>query len=84
MLSQDITLDKLIADIDQQIEILSAIAGDNPILIEQLRLLNEARELLRYQELEMNRLAELIDPDELLDHATMIDRYADEASDKAV
>ncbi len=59
MISQEITLDKLIADIDQQIEILTAIANDNDnaILTEQLRLLNESRKTLLFQELEMNRLA---------------------------
>ena len=57
MISQEITLDKLIADIDQQIEILIAIANDNAILTEQLRLLNESRKTLLFQELEMNRLA---------------------------
>lgn len=77
MISDEITLDKLIDDIDQQLEILSAIAGDNAILVEQLRLLGEARELLLSQDLEMNRLAELIDPDDLSDHSTVIDRYAD-------
>ena len=42
MISQEITLDKLIYDIDQQIEILTAIANDNAILTEQLRLMLEA------------------------------------------
>ena len=73
MISEDITLDKLIADIDQQIEILVAIAADNPILLEQLRLLNESREKLLFQELEMVRLAELIDPDESSEQLTIID-----------
>ena len=73
MISEDITLDKLIADIDQQIEILVAIAADNPILLEQMRLLNESREKLLFQELEMVRLAELIDPDESGDQLTIID-----------
>ncbi|MFT7222017.1 MAG: hypothetical protein ACI8Z1_003640 [Candidatus Azotimanducaceae bacterium] len=73
------TLDKLIDDIDQQIEILLAIAGDNAILVEQLRLLHEAREFLRYQELEKSRLLDLLDPDLLLDHTTMIDQFADES-----
>jgi|TARA_B100001971_G_scaffold209434_1_gene233010 hypothetical protein len=76
MISQEITLDKLITDIDQQIEILTAIANDNAILTEQLRLLNEARETLLFQELEMNRLAELIDPDDIGDRMTIIDRYS--------
>ncbi len=76
MISEDITLDKLISDIDQQIEILTAIAADNPILLEQLRLLNESRELLMFQELEMNRLSELIDPDEMTDHVTIIDKQS--------
>lgn len=79
MLSEDITLDKLIDDIDQQIEILLAIAGDNAILVEQLRLLHEAREFLLYQELEKSRLLDLLDPDLLLDHTTMIDQFADES-----
>ena len=79
MISDDINLDKLIEDIDTQIEILIAIAADNPILTEQLRLLNESREKLLSQELEMNRLAELIDPDIDNLNATLIDRLADEA-----
>jgi len=79
MLSEDITLDKLIDDIDQQIEILLAIAGDNAILVEQLRLLHEAREFMLYQELEKSRLLDLLDPDLLLDHTTMIDQFADES-----
>ena len=78
MLSEDITLDKLIADIDQQIEILLAIAADNPILVEQLRLLNESRELILFQSLEMGRLADMIDPDLLNDQLTIIDRQADD------
>jgi hypothetical protein len=78
MISDDITLDKLLSDIDQQIEILTAISQENPILVEQLRLLNESRELLLWQELENQRLAELIDPDDLMDHATAIDRLADQ------
>lgn len=81
MISEDITLDKLVADIDQQIEILAAIAAENPILTEQLRLLHESRELLLFQELEMNRLAELIDPDNIHDHATMIDRHGAQQAD---
>ena len=79
MISDEISLDTLIEELDQQIEIIAAIAGDNAILVEQLRLLNESRDMLLYQDLEMGRLAELIDPDDLADHATMIDRYADSA-----
>lgn len=74
MVSPNINLDKLIDDIDQQIEILFAIAGDNPILTEQLRLLQESREIILNQELEIERLADLIDPDDFLDHSTLIDR----------
>ena len=74
MISDDITLDKLINDIDQQIEVLTAIAKDNLILNEQLRLLNESSDVLRAQELEISRLAELID-DQLLDERlSIIDR----------
>ena len=44
MISQEIALDKLIDDIDVQIEILTAISDNNAILSEQLRLLYESRE----------------------------------------
>ncbi len=78
MISQEITLDKLIEDIDSQLEILTAIAADNAILNEQLRLLNETRELLLSQELEMNRLADLIDPDVDHQQASIHDQLVDE------
>ena len=78
MISDDITLDKLINDIDQQIEVLTAIAKDNLILNEQLRLLNESSDVLRAQELEISRLAKLID-DQLLDERlSIIDRQTAE------
>ena len=82
MISDDITLDKLINDIDQQIEVLTAIAKDNLILNEQLRLLNESSDVLRAQELEISRLAELID-DQLLDERlSIIDRQTAEGHHK--
>ncbi len=77
MLSENITIDKLIYDIDQQIEILTAIANDNAILAEQLRLLLESREMIINQQLETERLADLIGSDNITDHATIIDRYRD-------
>lgn len=77
MISQNITIDKLISDIDNQIEILTAIANDNAILTEQLRLLLEAREMILNQELEMDRLAELIDPENMDDYSTIIDRRSE-------
>lgn len=78
MLSENISIDKLINDIDQQIEILTAIANDNAILTEQLRLLLESRETILNQQLETARLTELIGPDNITDHATIIDRYRDQ------
>ena len=77
MISAEITLDKLVADIDQQIEVLTAIANDNAILSEQLRLMHESRELLLSQEMEISRLVELIDPDEFNDHTTLIEKHSD-------
>ncbi len=74
MVSQNINMDRLLEDIDNQIEILVAIAGDNAILIEQLRILQESRDLIVAQELEIARLEELIDPDDLSDHSWTIDR----------
>ena len=74
MISGDIDLDKLVDDIDQQIEVLSAIAADNAILNEQLRLLHACREALLNQSLEITRLAELIDPDDEVDLTTLMER----------
>jgi|TARA_B100001971_G_scaffold35463_2_gene30527 hypothetical protein len=77
VISQEITLDKLIEDIDQQIEIISAIANENAILLEQLRLLQESRELLVNQDMEISRLVEVIDPDVFSDHSTLLERNAE-------
>ena len=73
MISEDITLDKLINEIDQQIEILTAIAQDNLILNEQLRLLNESKDMLLIQELEIRRLSELIDDELLVERLSIIE-----------
>ena len=78
MITDNITFDKLLSDIDLQIEVLNAIAADNPVLNEQLRLLLESREMLLFQEMEMHRLEDLIDQDELGDHTAIIDQQADE------
>ena len=80
MIGDDIDVDKLLAEIDQQIEILLAIVGDNAILTEQLRLLYEAREIIVSQELEIERLAELIDPDDLEDFSTLSEKKVDEGN----
>ncbi|MFT4797317.1 MAG: hypothetical protein ACJAYE_000100 [Candidatus Azotimanducaceae bacterium] len=73
MISGDIDLDKLLEDIELQVEILSAIAADNAILNEQLRLLQATREALIGQEQEISRLAEMIDPDNDMDFSTMME-----------
>ena len=80
MLTENITLDKLITDIEQQIDILSAIANDNPILNEQLRLLHESKELILNQELEIGRLAELMGNENLEYQSTIVDQL-DETSE---
>ena len=73
MISGDIDLDKLLEDIEQQVEILSAIAADNAILNEQLRLLQATRDALIGQEQEISRLAEMIDPDNDMDFSTLME-----------
>ena len=80
MLSENINLDKLVTDIEQQIDIISAIAADNAILNEQLRLLHEAREMISNQQLEIERLAEIIGSENFGDHLTIIDQL-NEASE---
>ena len=74
MLSDQVDRDKLIADIEQQIEILTAIAADNPILLEQLRLLQEARGVIEEQQLELEMLAEQLDPDADNHMLSIVDR----------
>ena len=78
MISEDITLDKLINEIDQQIEVLTAIAQDNLILNEQLRLLSESKDILLIQELEIRRLSELIDDEFLAERLSIIEREAED------
>ena len=78
MISQEIALDKLIDDIDVQIEILTAISDNNAILSEQLRLLYDSREQLLGQNLEISRLSELIDPDNLHDHTTQFEHQVEQ------
>ena len=58
MITEDINRVKLIADIDQQIQILPVIAQDNPILTDQLGLRHEAREAVLNQQLKIARLAD--------------------------
>jgi len=79
LITDNITFDKLLSDIDLQIEVLNAIAADNPILNEQLRLLLESREMLVLQEMEMHRLEDVIEQNDLGDHSAIIDQQADEA-----
>ena len=78
MITDNITFDKILSDIDLQIEVLNAISADNPILNEQLRLLLESREMLVFQEIEIHRLEDLIDQDELSDHTARSDQQADD------
>jgi hypothetical protein len=78
VISQEIALDKLIDDIDVQIEVLTAISDDNAILSEQLRLLHESREQLLSQNLEISRLSELIDPDHIHDHTTQFEHQIEQ------
>tara|TARA_B100002051_G_scaffold270126_1_gene302515 strand:- start:643 stop:1080 length:438 start_codon:yes stop_codon:yes gene_type:complete len=78
MISDNITLDKLLSDIDQQIEILTAMAQDNLILNEQLRLLNESRDFLIAQDLEISRMAQLIDEDRLDEMLSIVEKPSDD------
>ena len=77
MISDNISLDKLIADIDQQIEVLTAIAGESAILQEQLRILQESREALINQDLELERLLELLDHDNIPEFTTIFETNRD-------
>ena len=81
MISEDIALDKLIADIDEQIEVVGAIAGDSAILVEQFRILQECRDALVNQNLNIQRLSELIDEEDLPDFTTILEADQDVKND---
>ena len=81
MMSEDIALDKLIADIDEQIEVVGAIAGDSAILVEQFRILQECRDALVNQNLNIQRLSELIDEEDLPDFTTILEANQDVKND---
>ncbi|RPG50671.1 MAG: hypothetical protein CBB61_003135 [Gammaproteobacteria bacterium TMED1] len=81
MISEDIALDKLIADIDEQIEVVGAIAGDSAILVEQFRILQECRDALVNQNLNIQRLSELIDEEDLPDFTTILEANQDVKND---
>ena len=81
MISEDIALDKLIADIDEQIEVVGAIAGDSAILVEQFRILQECRDGLVNQNLDIQRLSELIDEEDLPDFTTILEANQDIKND---
>tara|TARA_B100000579_G_scaffold244734_1_gene200809 strand:+ start:294 stop:539 length:246 start_codon:yes stop_codon:yes gene_type:complete len=81
MISEDIYLDKLIADIDEQIEVIGAIAGDSAILVEQFRILQECRDTLVNQSLNIERLSELIDEEKHSDLTTILEVNQDAKND---
>ncbi len=74
MLTDNINLDKLLHDIDQQIEIVSGISRDNPLLQEQLRLLHEASGVISNLQQEIFRLEDMIDPDTVLESLTISEK----------
>ena len=81
MISEDIYLDKLIADIDEQIEVIGAIAGDSAILLEQFRILQECRDVLVNQSLNIERLSELIDEEKHPELAIILEANQDFKND---
>lgn len=74
VISERINIDRLVMDIDQQIEILTAIAQDNAILTEQLRLLHESRETIASLQHEIFRLEEMLDPDQNQDGLSIVEK----------
>jgi len=59
MLSEDITTDQILTEINEQIELLEAMADRNVILAELLRVMREAKALIKSQTLQIQRLEEL-------------------------
>ena len=73
MISDDIDLDHLLAEIDEQIELLEILAERNPIFAELLRVMREARATIDAQNLQIQRLEELIDLDGVPELTTLLD-----------
>ena len=61
MISEDITTDQILAEIDEKIELLEAMADRNVILAELLQVMQEAKALIKSQILQIQRLEDLID-----------------------
>ena len=61
MISEDITTDQILAEIDEKIELLEAMADRNVILAELLLVMQEAKALIKSQILQIQRLEDLID-----------------------
>ena len=80
MLSEDITTDQIVADIDQQLELLEMIADKNLILADIKRVFLEARALITSQNLQLQRLEDLIDFENLSEIPTIIDSVIDDSN----
>ena len=66
MITDNINVDKVVHDIGQQLEVLIAIANDNPILTEQVHILHEVRDVITAQSHEIERLDLVIENDDQL------------------
>ena len=80
MLSEDITTDQIIADIDQQLELLEMMADKNLILADVKRVFLETRALITSQNLQLQRLEDLIDFESLSEIPTIIDSVIDDSN----
>lgn len=72
MISEDITTDQILTEIDEKIELLEAMADRNVILAELLQTMQEARALIKSQILQIQRLEELVDFENLPELSTVI------------
>jgi hypothetical protein len=61
MISEDITTDHILAEMDEKIELLEAMADKNVILAELLHITREAKALIKSQILQIQRLEDLVD-----------------------
>lgn len=80
MLSEDITTDQIIADIDQQLDLLEMMADKNLILADIKRVFLETRALITSQNLQLQRLEGLIDFESLSEIPTIIDAVIDDSN----
>jgi hypothetical protein len=79
MISEDITTDQILAEMDEKIELLEAMADKNVILAELLHIIREAKALIKSQILQIQRLEDLVDFENVPELSTILPQTENES-----